>query len=101
MSQEKNSNKKPIIVKNFCFPVDLIRPTGPMVTMVTRYTSGLSQLLIVKMSWGKNSKEKPLIKNNFCFLVDFIRPTIPMVTMITRYTGGLNQIGQNMLGKRF
>ena len=98
MSWGKNSKKKPIIANNFCFPVDLIRPTGPM---VTRYTSGLSQLLIVKMSWGKNSKEKPLIKNNFCFLVDFIRPTIPMVTMMTRYTGGLNQIGQNMLGKRF
>ena len=61
MSQEKNSKKKLIIVRNFCFPVDLIRPTGPMITMVTRYTGGLSQLLLVKMSWDKNSKEKPLI----------------------------------------
>ena len=44
---------------------------GPMVTrytcpMVTMYTGGLSQLLLVEMSWEKDSREKPLIENNFC-----------------------------------
>ena len=33
-----------------------------MINMVTRYTGGLSQLLLVKMSWGKNSEEKPIIE---------------------------------------
>ena len=62
MSREKNSKKKPMIAINFCLLVDFVRPTGSMVTMVTRYTGGLSQLLLVKMSWGKNSKEKPIIE---------------------------------------
>ena len=66
---EKNSKKKPMIAINFCFLVDFIRPTGPMVTMVTRYTGGLSQHLLVEMSWEKNSREKPMIENNFCILV--------------------------------
>ena len=34
-------------------------PMVSMVTMVTRYTGGLSQLPVVEMSWGKNSKKKP------------------------------------------
>ena len=38
MSWEKNSKKKPIIAINFCFLVDFIRPTGPM---VSRYTGVL------------------------------------------------------------
>ena len=62
MSREKNSKKKLMITINFCFLVDFIRPTGSMVTMVTKYTGGLSQLLLVKMSWEKNSKQKPIIE---------------------------------------
>ena len=62
MSREKNSKKKPMIAINFCFLVDFIRTTGSMVTMVTRYMGGLSQLLLVEMSWEKNSKEKPIIE---------------------------------------
>ena len=80
MSQEKNSKKKTMIQNNFCFLVDFIRLTGPMVTLVTRYTGVLSQLLLVEISWGKNSTKKPMNANNFSFLVDFIRPTGPMVT---------------------
>ena len=62
--------------------------------MVTRYTGGLSQLPVVKMSWGKKSKKKPSILTNFCFLINFIRHTHtgPMVTMVTRHTGGLSQL---------
>ena len=63
-----------------------------MVTMVTRYIGGLSQVLLVKMSWEKDSNKKSMIANNFCFVVNFIRPTGPMVTMVTRYTGGLSQL---------
>ena len=59
-----------MIANNFCFLVDFIRPTGPMVNMVTSYTGGLTQLLLDKMS-----QEKPMIENNFCFLVRLIRPT--------------------------
>lgn len=66
MIWEKNSKKQLIIANNFCLPVDFIRPTGPMVTMVNRYTGGLSQLLLVEMSWEKNSREKSMIENNFC-----------------------------------
>ena len=62
MSREKNSKKKPMIAINFYFLVDLIRPTGSMVTMVTRYTGGLSQLQLVEMSWEKSSREKPIIE---------------------------------------
>ena len=51
-----------MIANNFCFLVDFIRPTGPMVNMVTSYTGGLTQLLLDKMS-----QEKPMIENNFCF----------------------------------
>ena len=63
-----------------------------MVTMVTRYIGGLSQLPVVEMSWGKKSKKKPSVLTNFCFLVNFIRPTGPMVTRVTRHTGGLSQL---------
>ena len=63
-----------------------------MVTMVTRYIGGLSQVLLVKMSWEKDSNKKSMIENNFCFLVDLIRVTGPMVTMVIRYTGGLSQL---------
>ena len=86
MSREKNSKKKPMIAINFCFLVDFIRPTGPMVTMVTRYIGGLSQVLLVKMSWEKDSNKISMIENNFCFLVDLIRPTGPLVTMVIRHT---------------
>ena len=60
--------------------------------MVTRYTGRLSQLPVVKMSWGKKSKKKPSVLTNFHFLVYFIRHTGPMVTMVTRYIGGLSQL---------
>ena len=69
MSWEKNSKEKHMIANNFCFLVDFIRPTGPMVNMVTSYTGGLTQLLLDTMS-----QEKPMIETNFCFLVRFIRP---------------------------
>ena len=57
----KKSKKKTMIANIVCFLVDFIRPTGPMVNVVTRYTGGLSQLLLVKMSWGKISMEKHII----------------------------------------
>ena len=72
--------------------VNFIRHTGPMVTMVTRYTGSLSQLPVVEMSLGKKSKKKPGALINFCFLVSFIIHTGPMVTMVTRYTGSLSQL---------
>ena len=74
MSQEKNSKKKPMIVKNFHFLVVFIRPSGPMVTMATRYTGGLSQLLLVETSREKKFMEKPMIEINYCMLVKFITP---------------------------
>ena len=53
-----------------------------MVTMVTRYTGGLSQLPVVEMSWGKNSKKKSRVHNFFfCILVNFIRHIGPLATM--------------------
>ena len=55
--------------------------SGPMVSMVTRYTGGLSQLPVVEMSWEKNSKKKPSVLTNFRFLVNFVRHTVPLVTM--------------------
>ena len=70
MSWEKNSKKKPMIVNNFCFQVNFITPTGPM---VTRYTGGLSQLLLVKMSWEKNSREKLLFSKIELIRLDQIR----------------------------
>ena len=63
-----------------------------MVTMVMWYTGGLSQLLVVEMSWGKKSKKKPSVLTNFHFLVNFIRHTGPMVTMVTKCTGSLTQL---------
>ena len=63
-----------------------------MVTMVTRYTGGLSLLPEVEMSCGKKSKKKTSVLTNFHFLVNFIRHTGPMVTMVTRYTGSLSQL---------
>ena len=51
-------------MNNFCFLVDFITPTGPMVTMVTRYTGGLPKLLLVKIRC-----EKSMIEDNSCFLV--------------------------------
>ena len=87
------------MIENFGFLVDFISPTGPMVTMVTRYTGGLFPLLLVKMSWEKSSKKKTMIENNFCFLIYFIRPTGPMVTMVSRYIGKLRvRFGERWLG---
>ena len=63
-----------MIANKFYFLVNFIRPTGPMITMVTRYTGGLFQLLLVKMSWEKNSMEKLMIENNYHFLPKFIAP---------------------------
>ena len=80
-------------------------PMVSMVTMVTRYTGGLSQLPVVEMSLGKNSKKKPSVLTNFCFLVNFVRHTGPMVTMVTRHTVCRWAISassrQNELGKKF
>ena len=53
-----------MIVKNFHFLVVFIRPSGPMVTIDTRYACGLSQLLVVEISWKKNSREIPMIESN-------------------------------------
>ena len=106
MSWEKNSKKKPSVLTNFHFLVNFVRHTGPMVTMVTRYTGGLSQLPVVKMSWGKNSKKKPSVLTNFLFLINFIRHTGPMVTMVTTGHQVHRQAisassGQNELGEKF
>ena len=60
-----------------------------MVTMVTRYTGGLSQLPEVKKSWGEKSKKKQSVLTNFHFLINFIRHIGPMVA---RYTGSLSQL---------
>ena len=54
----EKSKKKPSVLTNFRFLVNFVRHTGPMVTMVTRYTGGLSQLPVFEMSWGKKSKNK-------------------------------------------
>ena len=59
------------------------------------YIGGLSQLPVVKMSWGKKSKKQSSVYNTFCFLVNFIRHAGPMVTLVTtghKYTGGLFQL---------
>ena len=77
---------------NFRFLVNFIRHTGTIVTMVTRCTGSLSQLPVVKMSWGKKSKKKTNVLTNFYILVNFIRQTGPMVTMVTRCTGTLSQL---------
>ena len=53
MSQKKKSKKKPSVLTNFHFLVNFIRHTGPMVTMVTRYTGGLS---ISKWAGEKNPR---------------------------------------------
>ena len=66
MSWEKNSKKKPGIGNFYCFLVNFVRHTGPM---VTRYTGGLFQFPVVEMSWEKNSKKKPSIGNFFVQLL--------------------------------
>ena len=37
--------------------------SAPMVSMVTTYTGGLSELLMVEVSWEKNSKKKSSVHN--------------------------------------
>ena len=93
MSWEKNSKKQPIIANNFCFPVDLIRPTGPMVTMITRYTGGLSQLLLVVMSWEKNSKEKLIIE----MLNSSPQSPLPSPPHSPRSSRGVGDMGKNKI----
>ena len=61
MSLEKKFKKKPSVLPNFCFLVNFVRPTGPMVNMVTRHTGGLSQLPVVEMSLEKKNKRKNLV----------------------------------------
>ena len=103
MSWEKKSKKKSSVLTNFCFLVNFVRHTGPMVTMVTKYTGGLSQLTVVEMSWEKNSKKEPGILTNFGFLVNFIRHTGPMVTMcqqVHMWAISANN-GRYELGKKF
>ena len=87
---------------NFHFLVNFIRHTDPMVTMVTSYIGSLSQLPVVKISWGKKSNKKPSVLTNFHVLVNFIRHTGPMVTMVTRCTGSLSQLPvvEMSLGKK-
>ena len=95
MSWGKKSKKKTSFLINFCFLINFIRHTGPMITMVTmvaRCTGSLSQLPVVEMIWGKKFKKKPSVLINFHFLVSFIRHTGPMVTMDTRCTGSLSQL---------
>ena len=110
MSQ-RFSLTKPSVLTNFCFLVNFIRHTGPMVTMVTRCTGSLSQLPVVEMSWGKNSKKKPSVLTNFRFLVNFIRHTGPIVTMVTTghqvhswaisASGVQNELGRKILEKTY
>ena len=79
---------------------DTLVPWSPW---VTRYTGGLAQLPVVKMSWEKNSKKKPSVHNIFYFLDNFIRHTGPMVTIghqVHRWTISASS-GRNELGKKF
>ena len=68
---EKKSKKKPSALINFCFLVNLIIHTGPMVTMVTRYTGSLSALPVVEMSWGKKILEKTKCSDQLLFSGQF------------------------------
>ena len=64
MSQEKNSKKKPIILSNFCFlfHFQIFNMTRDNITwflhtyIIISSIFPISQLLVVKMSWGKKSK---------------------------------------------
>ena len=47
----KKSKKKPSVMTNFHFLVNFIRHTGPMVTMVTRYTG--TQAGYLSFQWSK------------------------------------------------
>ena len=85
MSWEKNSKKKPSVHNIFCFLVNFVRHTGPMVTMVTRYTGGLSQFPVVKKSWEKNSKRNPVFTTFFVFWSILSDPLIPWSPWVTRY----------------
>ena len=98
MSWGKKSKKKPCILNNFCFLVNLIRHTGPMVTMVTRYTG--TQAGYLSFQWSKWAGKKNLRKNQV-FLPTFIFwsissdtlvPWSPWSPQVTRYTGGLSQL---------
>ena len=65
-----------MIVNNFCFLVDFIRPTGPMVTMATRYTGGLSHLILVETSCEKKFRVKP---TSVFYMVKFINTPPPLI----------------------
>ena len=85
------------------WPTETLVPWSPL---VTRYTGRLSQLPVVKMSWGKNSKKKPSVLTKFLFLINFIRHTGPRVTMVTKGHQAHRQAisafsGQNELGEKF
>ena len=60
----------------------------------------LSQLPVVKMSWGKKSKKKPSFLTYFHFLVNFIRFTGLMVTRGYQYVGGLSHLLEVQKGWR-
>ena len=78
-----------MIAINFCLLVDFIRPTGSMVTMVTRYTGGLSQLLLVEMSWEK------ILRKNLWFRTTFVFYSILKLGpghRVTWYTGGISRL---------
>ena len=63
--------------------------------MVTRCTGSLSQLPVVKMSWGKNLRKKQVFWPSFIFWSissDTLVPLSPWSPQVTRYTGGLSQL---------
>ena len=94
----KKSKKKPSVLTNFCFLVNFIRHTGPMVTMVTRCTGSLSQLPVVKISWVKK------IKKNNCsdqLLFHFIGHIGPMVTTSQQLHKQFISVVEISWGKKF
>ena len=82
MSQEKNLRKNPQFWATFVFCSifksliwlgttslgSLVHKYGPM---IISSIFAISQLSVVKMSWGKKSKKKLMLLVNFCFLFYF------------------------------
>ena len=95
-SGQNELGKKPSVLTNFCFrsiSSDTLVPGSPWSPQVTRHTGRLSQLSVVKMSWGKNSKKKPSVLTNFCLRSissDTLVQGSPLSPQVTRHTGRLS-----------
>ena len=103
---KKNLRKNLVFWPTFFFDQFHKTHWSPWSPQVTWYTGRLSQLPVVKMSWGKNSKKKPSVLTKFLFLINFIRHTGPRVTMVTKGHQAHRQAisafsGQNELGEKF